>query len=548
MAGKNLFAPQKTQPSQPGRNLFAPGAPEVGMPWGDVFSQAFENAPEDGKLMVKEFATMVMEPRQTAKSLWQLASGMVQLLIPGKQDNEKVAQAVGKMFMDHYTTVEGFKKHFAKRPLSVISDAAGLISGGATLLAKLPGKAGKAAAFVRKSADVADPMMLPINAVSKVMNPRTGAKVKTLMKEGVNPTIGQILGASRGAGRIVDVAEQALSSVPVLGAAPKAGRRRAALQLNTAAANRALAPIGKNADGITPGADLVAHVHDTLSAEFNRILPSIVMKPDMQLIDNIITAIKKHGSEMTEMSRTHLDHVVKEIVSNRLLEAKQAGAKVIPGKLVQIMKSDLDRISADLMAGTTQAERSVGRALEDVSSAVMKNLERSNPSKVKELKAVQEGWANYVRIREGSTRPNAPELGMSPVQLDAGVKAADRSMRKARYGEGRSLMQDLSSAGKEVLKSDLPSSGTTDRALWASLLGGSSAGVIPFIDPLVGLGATVGTATYAPYIQGGVARLLTRRPGAVRKVGSGLGKYGPTVARAARLPGRLKQSLEEEYR
>ena len=53
----------------------------------------------------------------------------------------------------------------------------------------------------------------------------------------------------------------------------------------------------------------------------------------------------------------------------------------------------------------------------------------------------------------------------TPAQLHAAVKAKDKSMDKGAFARGNALMQDLSSAGKNVLPSNIPDSGTAGRLL-----------------------------------------------------------------------------------
>ena len=114
------------------------------------WEETASNIIPSGKKLLKETADMIMNPIDTAKSLYQLGSGIVQLAIPGESGDdvpEDMARAAGKYFMDRYGSLEKTKESFKNDPVGVFTEAVGAVTGlaGASKLAvKGAGKAKRA--------------------------------------------------------------------------------------------------------------------------------------------------------------------------------------------------------------------------------------------------------------------------------------------------------------------------------------------------------------------------------------------------------------------
>ena len=111
----NKISVSQGKPFQPGDD----------MPWSEVASQAITNIPSSGSQFGKDIAKVVTEPRETAKALWKLATGLVQKIIPGEQENEAAVDAVGKFLANRYGvydregnfSLENIKRTIAKDPV-----------------------------------------------------------------------------------------------------------------------------------------------------------------------------------------------------------------------------------------------------------------------------------------------------------------------------------------------------------------------------------------------------------------------------------------------
>ena len=93
-----------------------------------------------------EMVQMIKHPVETAKSMYGLGKGIVQLLIPGEQGGEETARAVGRHMKGRYGTLPKIQKTFATDPVGFAADLSSLFTGGgmaAVGVGKTIAKAGK---------------------------------------------------------------------------------------------------------------------------------------------------------------------------------------------------------------------------------------------------------------------------------------------------------------------------------------------------------------------------------------------------------------------
>ena len=142
--------------------------------WGDVASGAVDNFLPSAKRAAGEIWDAVTSPVETVKALGNLGLGTAQKLIPGEQEEEKYADAVGQYFADRYGSMDGFKKSLMLDPAGVLSDMSSVFTGGGALLkgagkaatvagaAKAGGAMEKAAGLAGKAATATDPLTASI--------------------------------------------------------------------------------------------------------------------------------------------------------------------------------------------------------------------------------------------------------------------------------------------------------------------------------------------------------------------------------------------------
>lgn len=349
--------------------------------------------------------------------------------------------------------------------------------------------------------------------VARVVSPRASVnpQVQALRAEGVRPTVGQTLGGM--ANRI----EEKLTSVPLVGDAISSARRGAADDLNRAAFNRALAPVGQRLPDGLAGRQAVQHVDDVLSAGYNRLLPQLRAQAD-QPFDAAITNLR--GMVQTGAIDPRAQTAFERILQNDVLSKFQGANRAMTGETLKRVESDLGQQISRLSASTDADQRLVGNALEQVRAELRDMLVRVNPRQAPQLRALNTGWANFKRVQRAASGVGAEDGIFSPAQLQSAVRATDRSKDKARFAEGRALMQDLSDAGKSVMGSKVPDSGTPGRLALGGLSFLDPTGVAPW---LMGGGA----AAYLRPVQGLLTYGIAERPQLAQPVANALRQAAP---------------------
>lgn len=353
-------------------------------------------------------------------------------------------------------------------------------------------------------------------AAARVIRPNTDAAVDALVKEGVMPTPGHVLGGA--AARV----EDALTSVPILGDVIRLGQSRAVGQLNTAAINRSLAPIGMAVpEGVT-GREAIQFADDALSTAYNRILPKLTVRADPQFLQNV-NALK----QMVRTGSIGPDEAAQfeRIVQNGLL-GKLRGQDALTGQTLKQIESDLGRVASMYRRDPSADKRMLGDAVLELQSMVRDWVQRSNPQFADQLRQINMGWANLVRVKKAAASVAAEDGVFSASQLHGAVKAADRSKDKSAFAKGTALMQDLSESGRKVLGSKVPDSGTSTRLMTAAAGGGLGA----VLAPKAVVAAAAPMVAYTPLGQRIIAELLTQRPASAEALAESVRLLGPYMS------------------
>lgn len=356
--------------------------------------------------------------------------------------------------------------------------------------------------------------------VSRMISPKTPANVRGLLDEGVELTPGQILGGT------TKRVEDAATSVPILGDAIRGARTRSLQSFNKAAANRALAPVGvKVPKGVDAGRDLVAFTKKTLQQEYDNLLPNLQFKPDQQFADDLQNLV-----QMTRSPSFTKGAQFEAIVRDKLI-SKMTPQGNMNGASFKTIEEGLGKEAKRFLSAADPDQRALGEALQEVLASARSALMRGNPGQADKLRAINQGWANFATIRRAAGSTGADEGIFTAAQLQSAVRAGDSSVAKGRFAQGNALMQDLSEAGKAVLPSKLPDSGTTERAMLNLLALGGGVAVAPGLL-VKGLGASAAYTSPGQYV---LRNLLAARPQGANALAQAVAQRGPSFA----LPGVL---------
>lgn len=145
------------------------------------FRNMVSNIPSSAVQLGSDMAQPFLHPVDTAQGLGNLALGAYQKFTPGIQPEEANIDALGDMISDRYGSVDNTLNTLEDDPLGMLSDFSGLLMGGGTLAARLPGqlgKIGKAAATVGRAVDPLNVAVNSANALRKaVTSPGKPAKL-----------------------------------------------------------------------------------------------------------------------------------------------------------------------------------------------------------------------------------------------------------------------------------------------------------------------------------------------------------------------------------
>lgn len=356
------------------------------------------------------------------------------------------------------------------------------------------------------------------NGLARMVKPNVAPGVQSLIDEGITPTPGQILGGG------FKRAEEGLTSVPIVGDAIKGAQTRAVADLNTAAFNRALAPVGEKLPKGLQGREAVGYVQDKLGAKYDALLPKLTTQADGEFlseVSNLQNMMATGSIAPQEAAR------FESILQNQVLSKFQAGADGAPtitGQTMKDIERDLGQLASRFLRSMDPDQQMVGEALQEVQSSLRANVQRSNPQFAAELKQINEGYANFKRVQRAASSVAAEDGVFSAAQLQNAVKAGDRSKDKSQFSRGNALMQDLSDNAKALIGPKVPDSGTPFRTLTALGAGGAAGGLV---GPGTAAAVLAGPLLYSRPGQNALAALLTKRPDLAVPVSNALRRVAP---------------------
>jgi hypothetical protein len=350
---------------------------------------------------------------------------------------------------------------------------------------------------------------LGLKLVGKAIKPVVDSSVQKLVNSGVIPTIGQTIGG------YAKRAEDALTSVPIVGDLIKNAQKRSIEDFNTAAINRVLKPIGKSLEkDVEPGYQAVAKAHETVSNAYDELLPKMKASPDKDFLESL-SSIKEATSLLPEAQAKQFHTILDHVINKRMT------GDVATGDSVKLIQTELRQYAQKFSGKQNDANSQIlGELLNDVKSSFDDLLSRQNPKLAGQLKNINTAYANLTRVERAAASTGAPSGVFTPSQLNTAVKAKDTSLNKRQFSQGKALMQDLSEAGKNVLSQKIPDSGTAYRMLLPYALGGGAAYASDkgYISPGTALAVIATAGAYSKPGQLALKTLLTERPDFIKNL------------------------------
>lgn len=309
--------------------------------------------------------------------------------------------------------------------------------------------------------------------------------VAMLAREGVEMTPGQMRGG------LAKHAEDAATSLPILGTAISEARQRGVESFNQALYRRALEPVGETLpSNIKTGSDAIKWVGDRLSKGYETTLPTGVVRADPGFAEDIQKVISDLPS-LSETGQKRLAEIIKQRVTDHVPKNG-----VITGEVYKTLQSGLDRESAGFAVSSDPDHIAIKQAIDGIQAAIEGAAKRQDPKFAQAIDNIDRGWAELVRIERAGSGSGAEAGVFTPKQYSGAVRAAEESVRKRGVARGTALGSDIAQAGRAVLPSNIPDSGTAGRSMLGAvvaapgaIIGGGMAG-LP--GAAAGYGGTLG--------------------------------------------------------
>lgn len=363
-------------------------------------------------------------------------------------------------------------------------------------------------------------------SAARVINPRAAnnADLALLRSEGVVPT------GPQAAGGTIKAIEEQLRSTPLLGHAINNRMGHALHQYNRAAINRSLAPIGKSIDdfGYKGIEQAQRHLDDAYAAARARLNGPVLVTNQMR---DAIDTLRQEADTLTDTMRNKFLNELDKGV------AKRMQAMSISPDDYKVIDSKLGQLARDFGGSQDPAQREAGELFFELRAALRDGLRSQNPEAADLFSAADMGYANLMVVEKATTQAVNNAGVFTPGQLNQAVRAADESVRRRTTARGGALMQDLATAGQNVLGNKLPDSGTAMRSMLGA--GGLGYGIA---DPMGAMNMAAGFggsgAVYLamnPLLRAAVSRRppgaglledLVRQGGRMATPGVGMGAAG----------------------
>lgn len=332
------------------------------------------------------------------------------------------------------------------------------------------------------------------HGAGKIVSPTVAPAVRNLLDRGIKLTPGQILG---GGWR---TAEDAMTSVPLLGGAVKRARGIAEKGFNRAALDDVLYRADKLPTSVAVGHEANRYTKETLGKAYDAILDPARVASDA-LFDGAMAALKAEAAALPGSVGADFNKIVTARIAPYL-----ANGKVMAGDAYKLLDRDLRKMVQRYGKSTDAAHVDLSELVQSARGELRALAGRTNgPEFTRALQQVDDAYAHWVPIRDAASK--TADGSFAPAGLDTSVRIADKSAGKGAKATGQARMQDLTSDARAVMPSTIGNSGTAERGLANLVAGGAipAAYLNPWALTVPPLIASMYTKTGQRVMQGALA-------------------------------------------
>jgi len=360
---------------------------------------------------------------------------------------------------------------------------------------------------------VVDVLAAPL---ARLGTPSARPELETLQRAGVDVTR---LSPGQQLGGVAKRAEESIKSVPIAGELVRRAEQRGFEEFNRGLVDNVIKQVNPQATlpkaVSTRGA--IEFAGKELSKAYSRALAPIKITPSAQMYMDISDVVVRYGSQLGEENAALLNKLVMNRVTDLIPENK-----VLAGGTAKRIDSDLGALERKYTKSMTAQEQTIGEALGEIKQIIRQEIASQDPTgKVRQLNTV---FSDFLRLEKAAAGSRAPGGIFSPEQLVSATRTLDETRRKGGFARGQARMQQVAEAGREVLGTRVPDSGTPERiGTTLALLGLGGAGLGAY-EPSLSPYIVPGLLTAAAYTRPGLAAI--RQAG---MAGPGLRAIGPVL-------------------
>lgn len=302
---------------------------------------------------------------------------------------------------------------------------------------------------------------------------------RELSRQGVSLTPGQMAEDIPMIGPMIRGLEDGASSIPFLGAPIQQARNQGVESLNRVAVERALQPIGeKLPKGVAAGYEAVEFAQQALGRAYDEALEGVEARFDEDILTDLVALTRRAETELPD----DLMRQFNRIIDQRVLRGDQA-SDVMTGQQFKAVESELGELARRYGRSSDVAQQNLGDLVGEARAALRGLVARQYPDRAPRIQAINEGWANLVRVENASGTAAAQGRNgvFTPGELSGAVS---RSATRSQRARGDGLLQDLAVAGRSVLPNTVGDSGTATRGAVTGLLGLTATGTAPAAAPI----------------------------------------------------------------
>lgn len=307
------------------------------------------------------------------------------------------------------------------------------------------------------------------------ISPERQAAIEVLEREGIPLSAGQRTGSTP-----LRYAESIFGDATLAGGKAASLMERQGEAFTDAAMRRAGGSGRATSDALSAN-------RDRISQTFNDLASRNVVQGDRQMAQELGLALKEYDRVLPAEQR----RIVGELASD-IVEKFQAGSGAMAGKDYQTIRSRLSRMAQNARVNDPEFSQAI-RTMRD---ALDNNMSRSiAPEDAAAWQTALREWGNQKTLERAASGAGENAAGglISPQQLR--IAASQGAGNRNAYARGEGDFAELARAGNAVM-TPLPNSGTAQRGLSLSQVGGVLSGSAGTVDPMVATIMALGPSAF----------------------------------------------------